>query len=383
MYAIINGKVINGHSLLKDCAVIIDQDLIVKTIHINELPSSIEKIDVNGAYVTPGFIDLQVNGCGGVIFNEDISLDTIKVISETNIKFGCTSFLPTLISASKEDIKQALEVSKQAYKTMHNNVLGIHIEGPYINKIKKGIHNETFIRSITEEETNLLRSTVKDIPIMVTLAPEINDLGLVCNLIQSGILVSLGHSNASYDETVEFIDAGVKSSTHLFNAMAQLHHRNPGIVTAILNNPDVTCGMVMDGFHVNFELIKLIKKIKQENLYIVTDASLAAGCKDVTRFKFGNNELFVTNGKVADKHGKLGGSAITMIESVYNVAEILGFGLVEAIRMASLYPAKIMGVHNKLGLIKHGYIANLAIFDSSYNIIFTIVNGKLIRIQDN
>lgn len=380
MYAIINGKVIDGHSLLNDCAIIIDEDLIVKTIHISDLPPSIEKLDVNGAYVTPGFIDLQMNGCGGILFNDNISIEAIKAISDTNIKFGCTSFLITLTSAPKEHIKEALNVSKNAYHLMPNNVLGVHIEGPYISKIKKGIHNEAYIRTITEEEANIFRSEVKHIPIMLTLAPEVNDLGLVSNLIQSGILVSLGHSNASYEETVEFIDAGVKSSTHLFNAMTQFHHRKPGIVTAILNNPDVTCGMIMDGFHVNFELIKLIKKIKQENLYIVTDASPAAGCNDITKFRFGGNDLVVTNGKAVDRHGTLGGSVITMIESVYNVAEILGFGLVEAIRMSSLYPAKIMGVHNKLGLIKHGYVANLAIFDSNYNMLYTIINGKLIRL---
>lgn len=380
MYAIINGKIIDGHKLIKNQAIIIEQNIIAKIVSLQDVPTTLEKVDVQGAYIAPGFIDLQVNGCGGVLFNDDISLQTIETMLETNLKFGCTSFLPTLISSSKEDITKALDVTKDAYKLMPNNVLGAHIEGPYISKIKKGIHDEQYIRPLNEEETNIFRNKVKEVPIMLTIAPEVNDLGLVVNLLQSGVKVSMGHTNANYKEAMEVIDLGVNHATHLFNAMAPLHHRDSGVTAAVLNNQSVSTGMIMDGMHVDFNVIKLVKQVKGENLYIVTDAATPAGTKDVTKFKFGGKDLVVVNGKALDKNGTLGGSLITMIESVYNAAEILGFGLIEAVRMASLYPARIMNCHHKLGLIKHGYIANLAIFDCDYNMRYTVNGGKLLKL---
>lgn len=380
MYAIVNGKIIDGHTIIKDHSIIINNNIIVQVIPNEEVPSVCEKLDVDGAFISSGFIDLQINGCSGILFDQEISEEALYTMYKANILSGCTSFLPTLITSPKTTIEKALEVVTTVYNKIPNNVLGIHIEGPYINKTKKGIHNEDYIRSINEEEALILRKAATNLPILLTLAPEVNDLGLVNSLLQSGVIVSLGHSNATYEQAMEAIDLGVNCATHLYNAMSPLHHRNPGLVAAILNSPQVAAGIILDGFHVDFNLLGLTKKIKQEGLYIVTDAIWSVVPGKLNKFQFGGQELTVTNNKATNKNGVIGGSVINMIDSIRNAVEKLGLGLVEAVRMSTLYPAKIMKCHNRLGLIKHGYIANLAIFDCDFNMQYTVSNGEVIKV---
>ncbi|MGV3278991.1 N-acetylglucosamine-6-phosphate deacetylase [Rickettsiales bacterium LUAb2] len=378
MYAIINGKILNGHKLLENDAIVIKDNLIAAIVNTNQIPEEIPQIDVNNSYISSGFIDLQLNGCGGVLFNDDISLNTINIMHKTNLQFGCTSFLPTLISASYDDIAKALEVCSEANKIMPNNVLGIHIEGPFISLIKKGIHNPKYLRAITEADVELISNYAKKLPIMLTLAPEVNNIEYIKKLIHAGVIVSLGHTNASYNEAMEMIDLGVYHATHLYNAMSGFTPREPNVAGAILNNSIYT-GIIVDGFHVDYRSIAIAKKLKQEYLYIVTDAVTPAGTK-LTKFNLIEQEIFVENGKCVNKDGVLAGANITMISSVKNVSELVGLGVLEAVRMATLYPAKVMK-NNHLGLIKEGMIANLAIFDNNYNMQYTINQGELIVIK--
>lgn len=379
MYALINGRLIVGNQIIDNKALIIKGEYIQDIIDVNKTPRDSKIIDVKGCFISAGFIDLQVNGCGGALFNDDISEQTIHTMYNTNVKGGCTSFLPTLITASQQDIKKALQIATSFYQNNPNKILGIHIEGPFISKEKKGIHNEDYIQQLTKEKVDIFIEAVKDIPIILTLAPEENDKVFIQQLVQAGVKVSVGHSNASYKEACDAFDMGVGLVTHLYNAMSYFSSREPNVVGATLNTENVKAGIIVDGFHSNFASVRMAKKLKKENLFIVTDAATPVGT-NMKSFEFGGQKLFVKEGRLVNKEGVLGGANITMIESVKNASEQANFGLVEAVRSASLYPARVMNVENKLGLIQAGFIANLVIFDSNYKMQFAVTNGNLIKV---
>lgn len=378
MVALVNAKILLQERILLGMALVLEQNLLKAIVPLKDLPPEVPTLDLEGSYVAPGFIDLQINGCGGVLFNDHITLETLQKMHQTNLKSGTVSFFPTLITATKEDIQQALEVVLQGHNSMPYNILGIHIEGPFISKDKKGIHNLNYIRAITDEEVGLITAYASRLPIILTLAPEVNKKEHITMLLEAGVQVSLGHTNATIEDAEAAIDLGVRNSTHLFNAMSPISHRAPGVVTAILNHSEVYCGLIADGYHVDFRLLKLVKKLKQEHMYIVTDAAPAAGAPEIKTFEFGGNLLEVKDGKALSKDGVLGGSLITMIESVSNLVNNVGLSLPEAVNMASIYPAKAAGIDHALGVIKPGKIANLVVFDSDFKLSHVFDNGKMI-----
>lgn len=380
MWALVGGKVIKHSAMESGWAVVIKDGLIDIVIRESELLSNIDTIDVEGAYIAPGFLDLQLNGCGGVLFNDDISEATINTMHQANLRSGTTGFLPTLITASFEDIKKALAVTLPAHVKNPDSILGIHIEGPFINVGKKGIHNQQYIRSISEAEVELLCEYAQQMPVMLTLAPEKNDPSAIKRLVAGGVKVSLGHSMATYEEAKQAFHNGAAHVTHLFNAMTPIDHKKPGLPIAALNSPSVYTGIIADGAHVHFDFIGFVHKIKSEKLYLVTDAAPAAGSPGMKTFQFGGNTLHVVDGKAITEQGVLGGSIITMIESIANLVNHVGLGLPEAVSMASLYPATYMGVHHKLGRVEAGYAANLAIFDANFKMLYTCCGGNLISL---
>ncbi|NAW77342.1 N-acetylglucosamine-6-phosphate deacetylase [Vibrio sp. V33_P6A3T137] len=374
MYALTNCKIYTGSDKLTDHAVIVDNDLIQAISPINQLPSAINHVDLNGANLCPGFIDLQLNGCGGVMFNDQISADTIQVMHQANLKSGCTSFLPTLITSSDNDIQQAISAQREYQKKYPHQSLGLHLEGPYLNVMKKGIHSVDFIRQSDQAMIDFICQN-NDVVTKVTLAPENNDLRHIEQLVDAGIIVSIGHSNATYAEARKSFAAGISFATHLFNAMTPMAGREPGVVGAIYDTPEVYTGVIADGFHVDYANIRIAHKIKGDKLVLVTDATAPAGA-EMDYFIFVGKKVYYRDGKCVDEHGTLGGSALTMIEAVQNTVEHVGIALDEALRMASLYPAKAIGVDKTLGRIKPGYIANLTIFDRDFNVKATVVNGQ-------
>ncbi|TCL04002.1 MULTISPECIES: N-acetylglucosamine-6-phosphate deacetylase [Sodalis] len=378
MYALINGRIFTGYQVLDDYALIIDDALISAVCPTASLPADIERRDLSGALLAPGFIDLQLNGCGGVQFNDSLdalSVGTLEIMQRANEKSGCTSFLPTLITSTDEFMHRAIDVMRAFLAQHKNQALGLHLEGPYLNPIKKGTHDPALMRTPDAAMIDYLCANA-DVIAQITLAPEQVDAGVIRRLRQAGIVVSAGHSNATYEQAKAGFAAGVGSATHLFNAMPQLVGREPGLIGAIFDAPEIYCGIIVDGLHVNYANVRNAKRIKGEKLVLITDATAPAGADGkIDRFIFAGKTIYYRDGLCLDENGTLSGSALTMIDAVRNSVEYVGIPLDEALRMATLYPAQALGISDRLGTLQVGKAANLTAFTRDYRIIKTIVNG--------
>ncbi|EEX50328.1 N-acetylglucosamine-6-phosphate deacetylase [Pasteurella dagmatis] len=374
MYAFTNGVIYTANEVLYGKAVIVDGDKISAVVSEQDLPEGIERIDLNGNNLTAGFIDLQLNGCGGVMFNEDISVKTLEIMQETNLRSGTTSYLPTFITSPDEGMKQAVSVMREYLGKYKNQALGLHLEGPYLSVEKKGVHRPEYIREISPEMKAFLCDNA-DVITKLTLAAENPTAQYIPEFVKKGIIVSIGHSNATYDVAKKAFGNGASFATHLHNAMSPISSgRDMGVVGAVLDT-DIYTGIIVDGLHVNFANVKIDKKVKGEKLCIVTDATAAAGA-DIDSFMFVGKKVYVSNGKCYDENGALGGASITMIESVKNAVKEVGIPLDETLRMCNYYPAKAIGVDDKLGSIEVGKIANLTVFTHDFKVIGTAVNGE-------
>ncbi|KHS69455.1 N-acetylglucosamine-6-phosphate deacetylase [Pectobacterium brasiliense] len=377
MYALTHSRIFTGHQILDNHAVVIADGLIERVCPLAELPAGIEQHDLSGAFLAPGFIDLQLNGCGGVQFNDSldtISVKTLEIMQQANERSGCTSFLPTLITSSDAFMKHSIAVMRDWLAQNKHQALGLHLEGPWLNVLKKGTHDPAFIRKPTQELVDFLCANADAIT-KITLAPEEVEPSVIRQLTAAGIIVSAGHSNATWEQAKLGFAAGIRFTTHLFNAMPYLTGREPGLVGAIYDAPEVYCGIIADGRHVDWANIRNSKRIKGDKLVLVTDATAPAGA-DIDQFIFAGKTIYYRDGICVDEHGTLSGSALTMIDAVRNSVEHAGIALDEAIRMATLYPARAIGVDKQLGSIESGKVANLTVFDRDYHILKTFVNGN-------
>ncbi|KHS83749.1 N-acetylglucosamine-6-phosphate deacetylase [Pectobacterium brasiliense] len=377
MYALTHSRIFTGHQILDNHAVVIADGLIERVCPLAELPAGIEQHDLSGAFLAPGFIDLQLNGCGGVQFNDSldtISVKTLEIMQQANERSGCTSFLPTLITSSDAFMKHSIAVMRDWLAQNKHQALGLHLEGPWLNVLKKGTHDPAFIRKPTQELVDFLCANADAIT-KITLAPEEVEPSVIRQLTAAGIIVSAGHSNATWEQAKLGFAAGIRFATHLFNAMPYLTGREPGLVGAIYDAPEVYCGIIADGRHVDWANIRNSKRIKGDKLVLVTDATAPAGA-DIDQFIFAGKTIYYRDGICVDEHGTLSGSALTMIDAVRNSVEHAGIALDEAIRMATLYPARAIGVDKQLGSIESGKVANLTVFDRDYHILKTFVNGN-------
>ncbi|MFZ7129226.1 N-acetylglucosamine-6-phosphate deacetylase [Avibacterium avium] len=373
-YALVNGVIYTAQAVLYGQAVIVEDEKILSIVPQENLPEGMQQIDLKGDNLTAGFIDLQLNGCGGVMFNGDTSVKTLEIMQQTNLRSGTTSYLPTFITADDEGIKQAVSVMGEYLKKHKNQALGLHLEGPYLSVEKKGVHQAEYIRAISPEMKDFLCQNAAVIT-KITLAPENPTAKYIGDFVQSGIVVSIGHSNATYDVAKQAIAKGATFATHLHNAMSPISSgREMGVVGAVLDS-DIYTGIIVDGLHVEFGNIKIDKKVKGDKLCIVTDATAAAGA-DIESFDFVGKIVYVRNGKCYDANGTLGGSAITMIESVENAVKQVGIPLDETLRMCNYYPAKAIGVDDYLGDIAEGKIANLTVFNNDFDVLGSAVNGQ-------
>lgn len=378
MYALTNCHIYTGEQQIEKYSVVIQDDQISHLCEQNDIPKGIESHDLNGAILAPGFIDLQLNGCGGVQFNETLDslrVETLDKMHKTNLQSGCTSFLPTLITSNDEFMVAAVNVMREYLKSHQNNALGLHLEGPYINIEKKGIHDPRFIREPSPKMINFLCDNA-DVIKMITLAPEKVESRFIRQLVSAGIDVAVGHSNGSYADCKRGFDEGISFATHLFNAMPYITGREPGLVGAIYDYPNIYAGIIADGHHVHWANIRNSQKIKRDHLVLVTDAMLLAQ-SNLTSAIFAGKTIYNKNGLCVDDNGSLGGSSLTMINAIKNVVNHAGIELDEALRMATLYPARAIGVDNKLGRIHAGYIANLVVFTQDFEIVKTVVNGQM------
>ncbi len=377
MYALTHGRIYTGHEILDDHALVIANGLIERICPQVELPSGIEQRSLNGAILAPGFIDVQLNGCGGVQFNDSpdaVTVETLEIMQKANEKSGCTSYLPTLITSSDELMKQGIRVMREYLAKYPNQALGLHLEGPWLNIVKKGTHNPDFVRKPDHELVDFLCANA-DVITKVTLAPEMVPAEVITRLVDAGIVVSAGHSNATLKEAKVGFRAGITFATHLYNAMPYITGREPGLAGAIFDEADVYCGIIVDGLHVDFANVRNAKRLKGDKLCLVTDATAPAGA-NIEQFIFAGKTIYYRDGLCVDENGTLSGSALTMIEGVRNLVEHCGIALDEVLRMATLYPARAIGIDKQLGSLAPGMVANLTAFTRDYKITKTIVNGN-------
>lgn len=384
MYALINSKIYTGKCIFSDRAIVISNGIIKNICLHSQLPKTIKTYNLLGSILTPGFIDLQVNGCGGVQFSdciESISPQTLEIMQITNRRFGCVNFLPTLITSNDNLMQMAIKVVRNFIMKNKNQVLGLHLEGPFLNPKQKGIHDASLIRPPTQEIINYLCDN-NDVIKKITLAPEQLNLKIIEQFKKSGICVAIGHSNATYQETLVSFSFGVTFGTHLFNSMPPLIAREPGVIGAIFDTPEIYSSIIADGVHVHWANIKYAQKIKKNRLILVTDGTYPAGFdKNVAHFTFSGKTIFYRNKICMDKSGILSGSSLTMIQAIQNIVKFTDIPLDEALRMATLYPARAMGIEHSLGSLEINKIANLTVFNQNFQIQKTIVNGYIYNFE--
>lgn len=315
-------------------------------------------IDLQGGYLLPGFIDTQVNGGGGVLFNDNTTPAGIAAIGTAHAQFGTTGFMPTLISDDLSVINCAMRATEEAIEQNIPGVLGLHIEGPFISTQRKGIHDAAKFRTLDPESKALLKS-LRHGKTLVTLAPEQCLPSDIAELVAAGVIVAGGHTNATYDVTRKAIAAGMSGFTHLFNAMSPLNHREPGVVGAALESDGSYCGLIMDGRHVHPAVLRITLHAKRlDRLMLVTDAMPTVGAKQKS-FLLNGNWIHVANGVCEDSHGTLAGSDLDMATALRYAVNEVGMSVRDASRIASATPAQFLGFEQTFGVLAPGRAANM------------------------
>jgi N-acetylglucosamine-6-phosphate deacetylase len=361
MQRIISAKyVFDGSKLLTNSSLVIDEA--GKIIDMVEYVST--HAYLGDGVISHGFVDLQVNGCGGVTFNDDISQQTLETMYQTWFKYGTTKFLPTLITSAKGDIDIALDVVAKWVKQYGSNrgVFGIHIEGPFISTVKKGIHPKSYIRTLDNDTLNTIKRYAKQFSILMTVAPESISDSQVKELVAAGVIVSLGHTNTNFTDAQSRFLAGASNVTHLFNAMSGIKARDPGLAGAVLLNNNVYVGIIADLLHVDKANILLAKQLKQNKLYLVTDAVMPVGTS-LTKFNFAGVDLQVVDNKcLSCDNGTLGGAYLTMPQAVMNCIKECEFSILDSLKMAVTNPLNAMKLDSSIAMPKAGTNVNDLIY---------------------
>jgi N-acetylglucosamine-6-phosphate deacetylase len=374
-FALTGARVFDGESTRSGLAVVVDGGRIAEVIHEEKLASGIERRNLNGGLLVPGFIDVQVNGGGGALLNDKPTVDTVRRIAESHRKFGTTGLLPTVITDAPEVLSKAIASVKAARAKNVPGVLGIHIEGPFLDKERKGAHALGFIREMAEMDVAQIANADCG-SIMLTLAPNRVPPDLIKSLAEKGVLLSLGHSGASLADVRQALASGARAFTHLFNAMSQMNGREPGMVGAALADPNSFCGLIADGYHVHDAALKVALAAKPvDRMMLVTDAMpTAAGGPEF--FELQGRRVHLENGKLVLDDETLAGSNLTMDEAVRYCVERLGVTLENALRMASLNPASFLRRDHDLGRIQPGYFASLVHLSDDLRVLKTWIDGK-------
>jgi len=375
--ALVNGRILRDSGWVENQVVLIDSARIQQVVARDSDWSADTTYDLRGQTLLPGFIDVQVNGGGGVLFNDDPSVESIREIGRAHRRFGTTGFLPTLISDDLDVVSRAVKAAQDAIEAGVPGVLGIHIEGPFLNAARKGVHDETKLRWLSEDALGLLTS-LKGGKTLVTLAPERTTPQIIRKLVDAGVIVSAGHTNGSYAEIRTALDHGLTGFTHLFNAMSQLSGREPGAVGAALDDDGSWCGIIVDGHHVDPVVLKIAMRSKRRDRFmLVTDAMPTVGAPNKSFSLQGRPISVAYDNMLVDEHGRLAGSDIDMATAVRNSLEMLDVDLPHAARMASLYPATFLGMDRELGRIEPGYRADLVLVDAELNVTETWIDGQI------
>lgn len=349
--------------------------------------SEADTLDLNGDYLVPGLVDLQLYGGSQLFLNDQPTPDTVRHIYDTHARNGTTTLLPTIHSTSLDVMQQAMAAVQTVRAENPFGVPGIHIEGPYFNPIKRGAHSAAYVRTPAEGELETLFSTNADVIRILTLAPEVlttEQLETIRRLKHTNTRLSLGHSNATYQQAMNAFNTGfIPLATHLYNAMRGYESREPGVVGAVFDHPTVRASIIADGHHCDPATIRIARRLLGDRLYLISDA-LFANAAGQPRQTFSLGEFVVhyepdTNGfgRYVNNEGKLAGSALTLIDCVRVAVEKVGLPLTDALRMGSTIPAEVIGLENELGKVQPGYVANLVRLDDGLMVRGVWQGGKL------
>lgn len=361
---LVNGQIFNKDNRFDDHALIMRGDKVLGICPHSAIPADAEQIDVQGHNICPGFIDLQIYGTGDDLFSAELTTESIARIERNLLNQGCTAFLLTLATNTMEVFKDAIRVFN-SYQPQ--TVLGLHLEGPFLNPTKRGAHPaELIVSPSVEQISNLLddeRGAVK----MMTVAPEQVDNDSLNLLLQRGVILSAGHSAASFEQGMQGFDKGIKAATHLWNAMSAFHHRDIGLPGAVFRHPEVSASIIVDGIHVDFGAVRIAKELLGRRLFLITDA-VATCDKGIYQHVFNQDHYDLPD-------GTLSGSALSLLAAVKNCVQYVDIPLDEAIRMATCYPAEVIG-RSDMGNLDAGSLANVLVFDADFNVHSVYLNGE-------
>ncbi|WP_111642900.1 N-acetylglucosamine-6-phosphate deacetylase [Marinimicrobium alkaliphilum] len=373
--ALSNARIFTGDHWLDDHVLVYRGEYIIDLISQHQLPSDLPSTNLGGALLVPGLLDTQVNGGGGVLFNDAPTVDALKTLSAAHRPFGTTGLLPTLISDDFAVMTRGIAAITQAMDEGVPGILGIHLEGPFLNEQRKGVHDPKKFRSIDDEALALLCS-LKRGKTLVTLAPELTTPDAIRTLTEAGVIVAAGHTGATYEQIHTALRAGLSSFTHLFNAMTPMTSREPGVVGAALEDPNSWCGLIVDGYHVHPATLKVAIAAKPKGkMILVSDAMPSVGAEEKS-FVLKGETIRAENGRCATPDGTLAGSDLDMLSAVRNSVRDLDLTLGEALRMASRYPAAMLGLDHELGSLAPGYRASMIAIDSQLNMHNSWINGE-------
>ena len=375
--AITGARIFDGNLWHDDSALIVEGGKVAAIAALRDVPADARIVPMDGLSLVPGFIDLQVNGGGGVLLNEQHDVEGIRTMCAAHARFGTTGLLPTLITDNREVTAKTIAAGLAAREADVPGFLGLHLEGPHLSIARKGAHDPSLIRPMEQADLERTIAARKGLDtLLMTLAPENATNEQIAALHAAGVTVSLGHSDSSYATAAAAVEAGAHMMTHLFNAMSQLGNREPGMVGAALDLGHVNAGLIADGCHVHPVAIRAALRAKRGpgRIFLVTDAMSPIGT-DMTSFFLNGREIFREGGRLTLADGTLAGADIDMASCVRYMRDTVGIDLAEALRMASLYPAEAIGLTGRKGRLTHGHDADFAVIDDGVNVLSTWIGG--------
>lgn len=367
--AIINCTIYTGNEIINDHTIIVDNG-IIQSIQ-KEIPENIEVINLHGNNISAGFIDMHINGGEQFYFTQFPTEESIHDIYESSLQYGTTAVLPCLITSSLPNILKGIEAIRNYREKYNNGVLGMHLEGPFINPIKRGAHLTKYVRTPTDGELKEIIHHGKDVIKVMTIAPECFTDDQLEMLMESGITIAAGHSNMTYQQAQYYFDKGIKLITHLFNAMTQFGHREPGLVGAIFSNENVYAPIILDGAHCDYAAAKLAYRLKKDKLILISDALFLSKKKQA--FKWEGFEAQLVDGVYRNPEGNLAGATISMADAVRNAVLHLDVSVQEAIQMATCRVADAINMTDKIGKIEKGFPASFVQFSDDLKIISSLI----------
>jgi N-acetylglucosamine-6-phosphate deacetylase len=379
-FALAGARIFDGEHWRDEAALVVRGDTIVAIVPVGDLPAGIAVEDAGGGIVAPGFVDLQVNGGGGVMLNDGQDAATIRTICAAHARFGTTALLATLITDTRETTRAAIEAGADAARQGVPGFLGLHLEGPHLSIDRKGAHDPALIRPMEDADEAALRAARRRLPVLLTtIAPESVDPQRVSRLAEAGIVVSLGHSDAGYATARAYAEAGAGVVTHLFNAMSQITNREPGLAGAAIDHGGLSAGLIADGIHVDPATIRIALRAKQGpgRIFLVTDAMATIGT-DMTSFTLNGRTIHRREGRLTLEDGTLAGADLDMISAVRFMHRVIGLDLGEALRMASLYPARAAGQARRLGRLGEGHAADIVALSDELKVTGVWIGGRAV-----